>query len=274
MALISRLALREGADPFGETITLDLSDCGFFGPSAVVTLTALRRWARDLGHDLTITAIPRKDQLSHYGRYSGLWEEFGVGPPPSSHPENVTTPVRSFQSIIPIGAIEEVVRLARSQMTLSTAAEHDVTLVLSELAQNVLDHSASPVGGFISARAYGGEREVRLAVADLGIGIRASLSSRVTTENDGLAIRLALQEEITGKTSPRNLGLGLSHLHAIVRLTEGRMVIWSQRGFLEFETGRDYVRTTDTPYPGTLVFVRLPARVAGEPGDDTTDVWT
>jgi signal transduction histidine kinase len=184
----------------------------------------------------------------------------------------MTTPVRSFENALPTTAIAEVVSLAKRSMRLSRDAEHDLTLVLSELVQNVLDHSRSQVGGFLSARAYREVREVRLAVADFGVGIRESLAARVPSADDKEAIRLALQEEVTGRTSPRNLGLGLSHLHVIVRRTGGQMVIYSRRGFLRFEGGRDTFGLANVSYPGTIVFVRLPLR-EGDDHEPSVDIW-
>jgi hypothetical protein len=154
-ALVQRLALRPLADPFGDSIELDLGKCGFLGPSAVVALVGLRRLALGLCHEFRLAAMPELERLANYCRYSGLAAEFSVGLPPSDHPENVTTPVRGFRESVPASEIAEVVSLAKRQMRLSSVAEDDLSLVLTELAQNVLDHSRSSVGGFISARAYG-----------------------------------------------------------------------------------------------------------------------
>lgn len=263
--------VREGAEPGKEPLKIDLASCGFLGPSAVVTLCGLHRTFGKDDRTLTIEP-PTHDKLRNYCQYSGLLAEFSLGPQPEDHPASMTTPLRGFETVLPTTAIGEVVSLARRSMQLSQSAEHDLTLVLSELIQNVLDHSRSEVGGFLSARAYKEVRDVRFAVADFGVGIRASLAARVTSPNDKEAIRLALQEEVTGRTSPRNLGLGLSHLHAIVRRTAGRMVIYSRQGFLKYEGGRDTLGLADVPFPGTIVFVRLPLR-EGDDQEAAVDIW-
>ena len=59
---------------------------------------------------------------------------------------------------------------------LNVDTEDQLGTVIHELVQNVLDHSGSQTGGVMTARAYQGEREVRLAVVDTGLGIRTSLS--------------------------------------------------------------------------------------------------
>jgi signal transduction histidine kinase len=166
------------------------------------------------------------------------------------------------------------VTLAKSEMAISRMAQEDLMLLLSELTQNVLDHSQSVVGGFISARAYKDVRDVRFAVADFGVGIRQTLGRQFSIASDEDAIRKALEAEVTSKSSSRNLGLGLSHLHDVVRLTGGRMVIYSGNGFLRREHGKDLFRSSDTPFPGTIAFVRLPPRQPehDEPSD-VTDIW-
>ena len=251
---------------------VDLESCQFLGPSAVVTLAGLRRWAQIRGWTLAIRP-PQLPKLLNYCRYSGLLTEFGAGPPSETHPDNVTTPLREFAGELPLEAISEVVALAKSQMELSRAAQDDLTLVLTELTQNVLDHSESPIGGLLSARAYRNVRDVRFAVADYGVGIRQTLGRRFDIETDKAAIRRAFQEEVTSRSSARNLGLGLAHLHTIVKATHGRMVIYSGRGYLRHDSGRDSFGSADVSFPGTIAFVRLPARQTEAETPQVTDIW-
>ncbi|MGH7303529.1 MAG: ATP-binding protein [Candidatus Rokuibacteriota bacterium] len=238
----------------------------------MVVLVGLRRSAKVQGWTLTIRP-PRVSKLMNYCRYAGLLAEFEVGPPPEAHSDNATTPVRAFTQELPLAAINEVVMLAKSQMELSRTAQDDLTLVLTELTQNVLDHAESPIGGLISARAYRNVRDVRFAVADYGIGIRQTLGRRFDLGTDKAAIRRAFQEEVTSGSSARNLGLGLAHLHGIVRVTHGRMVVYSARGYLRHDNGKDSFGSADVPFPGTIAFVRLPARQIDAEESEVTDIW-
>jgi anti-sigma regulatory factor (Ser/Thr protein kinase) len=272
-AMLARLADPQHAY-VSDDVLVDLSRCKFLGPSAVVTLAGLRRLAVAGGRTMRIVP-PTLSPLINYCRYSGLLAEFGEGPAPDRHPpgENVTIPLEVFSDRLDLEQIRRVVLLAKQQMSLSSTAEDDLKIVLAELVQNVLDHSLSPVGGIISARAYSKDREVRFSVADMGVGIRASLSRRYAVTSDAAAIRKALQERVTGRSSQRNLGLGLSNLHAIVRSSRGQMVIYSRNGYLGFDGGRDRVGLAKVPFPGTIVYVRLPARDIKGDVDTTVDVW-
>jgi len=226
----------------------------------------------DSGRTMKIVP-PNLERLLSYCRYSGLLAEFNEGPAPDSHPpdDNVTTPLETFSDHVNLEQIRRVVLLARRQMSLSPTAEDDLKTVLSELAYNVLDHAESPIGGLMSARAYARHREVRFAVADMGRGIRDSLSKRYSVSSDMAAIQKAIQPEVTGRSFPRNLGLGLSNLHDIVRRSRGRMVIYSRNGYLRLEGGRNRFGLATVPFP--IAYVRLPTRQIVEDVDATVDVW-
>jgi anti-sigma regulatory factor (Ser/Thr protein kinase) len=70
--------------------------------------------------------------------------------------------------------------------------------IFAELAGNAAEHSLSEYGAFVAAQAYGRLGEIEIAVADVGIGIRAGLG-RAEITSDEAAIRAALQEGVTGR---------------------------------------------------------------------------
>jgi anti-sigma regulatory factor (Ser/Thr protein kinase) len=70
--------------------------------------------------------------------------------------------------------------------------------VFAELAGNAAEHSRSQRGAFVAAQAYAQLGTIEIAVADVGIGIRASLNDP-TIEDDAHAIQAALQEGVTGR---------------------------------------------------------------------------
>lgn len=275
-ALLRRI-FDKGSMPlvFHEDLELDLTKCQFLGPMAVVTLCGLRRLATTQGFSFTIR-VPELRRLAAYCEFSGLLEEFQCGRPPSAHPDNVTSPVTFFDATSKNPAMERVVRLAQAELTLSVGEEHDLALALAELQQNVVDHADSPIGGVVSARAYKQERDMRFAVADMGIGIRERLSrdTNIPELNDRSAIQHALKERVTSRSTPHNMGLGLSHLHRIVKVTRGRLVIYSGHGFLLHENGHDRIGLAYSAYPGTIAFVRLPIRAVAPPRAQTLDIWS
>ena len=132
---------------FPDDLTVDLTDCGYLGPMAVVGLAVLRRVAEIQGKRVCIVP-PSLDRLYNYCRYSGLLAEFGAGPPPDvGHPRNVTRPLAFFDTQTPRHDIGQIVQLAQSEMALTEAGKGDLKLTLGEVTQNVIDHSSSKVGG-------------------------------------------------------------------------------------------------------------------------------
>ncbi len=114
--------------------------------------------------------------------------------------------------------MEEVIDLVRRTMAWPETATDRLLVALAEVADNVLYHAASPIGGVISARAFKGEREVRFAIADHGIGFREALrNGGVETKDDSDAIKPKLRTqpgagtEHVGRyrpTQPRKSGPG------------------------------------------------------------------
>ena len=47
---------------------------------------------------------------------------------------------------------------------------------------------------------------------------------------------------------------------------------FTRQGFLKYEGGRDTLRLADVPFPGTIVFVRLPLR-EGDDQEAAVDIW-
>ncbi|MDC0711586.1 hypothetical protein POL68_24160 [Stigmatella sp. ncwal1] len=273
---MERLRRKAPGAAVSEDVDLDLRNCHYLGPAAVVTLCALRAKA-DLAAKSFRIALPESPPpLTNYCRYSGLQRFFGLGPGPDAHPDNVTTPVRQFRTR-PLSELAEISSLVRRQMGLSKSDEHYLNLTLIELAQNVLDHAKSQVGGFLSARALSTERQVRFAVADLGIGFREALRLTHPVHRDLDAIRLAMTANVSSKSSTHNLGQGLKLLRDIVLANGGSMLLCSKGAWFELLNGRENVGVflNGNEYPGVLAVVTLPVRGPGadEDKDDHGDVW-
>jgi anti-sigma regulatory factor (Ser/Thr protein kinase) len=97
---------------------------------------------------------------------------------------------------------------------------------ISELCQNVFEHSTD--SGYFTAQAYELERAhiVRLVIADSGIGIEESFASKreSVTEKGAELIQKALTTPISGK---RVFGYGLCQVNSIVGRLEGNLFIRS-----------------------------------------------
>jgi hypothetical protein len=134
---------------------------------------------------------------------------------------------------------------------------HDV---VSELGNNVDEHSASPVGGFMAAQTYNAGRPneyVIVAMGDAGIGIRQHLTQQHDVEHDADAIEMALTEYVTG-TGQQGRGVGLALFVRFVA-PRGTAVVHSGRGKAIVAAGTQMQRLT-SHVQGTLIGASLRCR--------------
>ncbi|MCL5952198.1 MAG: hypothetical protein M1132_10845 [Chloroflexi bacterium] len=137
----------------------------------------------------------------------------------------------------------------------------DLVTILSEMGGNVCDHSRD--FGFISIQKYlyASERKVavRIAVGDLGIGIRKSLMRR--HGNLGPTSLAYIRAALEGKTSRRKgvLGNGFQLVQSIVGRCQGSLFVRSEDAAVLVDTQGGHA--VDFPnllsFPGTFVSIFL-----------------
>lgn len=125
-----------------------------------------------------------------------------------------------------------------------------------EVADNVLTHSVV-AHGYLALERFPRSGEVAFAIADAGVGLRTTLSTRYECPDDVTAVSLAIRRRISGVDESRGLGLP-----SVLRATEqlgGVMHLWSGTAHGAFRrVGEDPVfRSSTTPLPGTVAYVRL-----------------
>lgn len=149
-----------------------------------------------------------------------------------------------------------------SRLGYSGLAADRFTVALAEICQNVVDHSGGP--GLALAQCYlrsGGGPEIRLAVVDIGIGVRASLAPRYADRlpgswDDRAAVRLAFRRGVTGSGDP-DRGLGLAAVADMVRAWGGRLRLRSGTAACEIGA-QPGERSGLAPFPGTQASITLP----------------
>jgi anti-sigma regulatory factor (Ser/Thr protein kinase) len=120
---------------------------------------------------------------------------------------------------------------------------------LSEITDNVINHSNSPVGGFLIHHKLPNSETIEFTVADSGIGIPRSLGIPDEME----ALQKAIQEGVT-RNKESNQGNGLYGTYRLSSSSSGLFSIRSRRGSLYVtRDGETHVRREYTPYVGTIV---------------------
>jgi anti-sigma regulatory factor (Ser/Thr protein kinase) len=127
---------------------------------------------------------------------------------------------------------------------------------ITELLTNANDHAKSDFGFWVCGRYNPIDHNIRICVADSGIGIKQSLvdaDKLPRNIDDGKAIEKALEEGMTSRMG-RTGGLGLKHISSYVKSHGGSLTIMSgaARVYLARKTKR--IKTHER-YQGTIVNV-------------------
>lgn len=167
-------------------------------------------------------------------------------------------PCREFLSVDDCRAVgRELTAALAERCETDDIARASIRICLDELAENVLHHAASPIGGFAAAQGWPRSRQFEIAIADVGVGIRASLTNNpryADIGDDVTAISTALEPRVTA-TPERNSGIGLFVTRLLLRANGGVLVVRSGLGEV-YSGAQEGAREAMVSFPGTLVALR------------------
>ena len=241
--------------------SLALSGWEFFDPYSLVFLLLLAR------HSGIEFSLGDQNPALHYLAQIGFFDVIARPSGPRHSPTNADillkiTPIERTQDLT-----DALKRLLSSTATilrehLSYTSE-DTSLFLgafTEVAQNIVDHSGDR--GLATAQVYTtkkGSRFAAIAVGDLGIGIRSSLSQRYPKQfaNDVIAIRKAFDPAVSRLA---NRGWGLTQVRSITEKYNGTLWVRSCQGLVKFH--RQFSSYQTHHFPGTQISIYLEERTA------------
>lgn len=262
----------------GTPVVLDLSDVTFVDPYGMASLWALCRYLGGRFARRVTLVLPKSDDLQVYLNRMQFSDQVApyvrlenrlvlAGVPHTARSSEVLlelTPVKGKEDIV--GATQAI--LERMGVILSQQLQYtqrDVSkfsTVLGELCQNIHDHSEDE--GVACVQRYTnrqGEKFVVVGVADLGIGIRASLTKRfpeATNWPHHTAIANALKKDFSRYP---DRGLGLYIISQIVGEYRGSLDIRSGDTRLYVRHRARWVQSCD--FPGTQVSISLSEKREG-----------
>ena len=127
----------------------------------------------------------------------------------------------------------------------------------NEIIDNVRIHSAASTPGMVCAQYYPNLNRLDIAVVDMGIGIKESLSESYDCSNDSEAITTALQRGVT-RNKEVGQGNGLAGSQEILRLNGGSFTIWSGQALYRLHNSEQIGKFAEIPrVAGTGVFLQL-----------------
>lgn len=168
----------------------------------------------------------------HYLKRMGLFKLLKI---PSDMKMTEHEPTGRF---IPLTQITDSVALTKfiknmiPLLHLKPSQAESILYIVSELVRNVLDHSLSPHGALISAQYYVASNSIKIGIADIGLGIKKTISHSYNVKNDLAAIQLALSPGITGTTKKEggtelNAGAGLFFIRSIAKVNRNFFMLYS-----------------------------------------------
>ena len=253
-----------------KSTNFDLRRVDFIDPYALLLLVLALRNRENLGKPLRVQWPARKDVLG-WMRAMGFFGEIRAS---KLTPRSDVSPRSdALQPITHITGEEEVSRLVNAfderltnRYPLTNESRNALVKVMFELFQNIPQHS-NATGGIADPHGLAAMQDyadsIFLAVADMGIGLRQSLSTRkgFVDLSDASAFNRIVFDGMSRFTDPGRGG-ELRRIARLVRAWDGLLAIRSGEALLYMDAERGDVY--DAPYfPGVQIGVRLPRRVFG-----------
>jgi ABC-type transporter Mla MlaB component/anti-sigma regulatory factor (Ser/Thr protein kinase) len=249
-------------------VRIDLTRLTFMGPAALALMVASLRRARESGviaGGSTIWAPESTGMLTYLRRMDALevlfeHESVKIENPVRRHATSGLKECQHFSSEDGSRRVARELAVALTEkVATDDVAATSLELCLTELAENVHFHADTPYGGFAAAQSFSHGNEIEVAIVDLGVGISASLGKNPQyaeqASDDVTAIHTALLPLVTSSPK-RNRGYGLAFTRFLLEMNEGRLVVRSGHGYVQYGE-RNAEKTTELPFPGTLVALRL-----------------
>jgi hypothetical protein len=262
-----RLLTRLAAAPSTDAVTVDLGSAAFVDPYGAALLLMVARQLHRRRQPL-ICVLPGQERPLHACAGIGLLDALrpiaelrNLSQPAAAKAIGVlpVTPIRSQRDVQAVVAF--MVEMTRDRLGYTTGDGLDTAKVISELCNNVVDHSDGE--GVVLAQVGSdrrGGRYVALAVADDGIGIRSSLARRFPEAarwRDADAIGQAL-DGLSSRSSGG--GVGLRSVTAVVRRYLGRLSMRSGADRVYISANRLPRTLAGASFPGTLVGISFSQR--------------
>lgn len=251
-------------DAKNHDVLFDCGDVCFIRPLGGNILALLIRGLLQQGSRTVLFTPPNNKYCRKYLEDQGFYKEFPVQNDNviKTAPRQTSVGLRRIQSFEPL-YLDEIARWLSKNSKLPQKVINDaVKITLSEIIHNVIDHSQSSIGCYISAQAYPQAGRLQLSVADIGIGFFATLRDRYKdlNNNEG-AIALAVQSGVSSKSKVGNVGAGLYILSDFLKRCSGSLEIISINGV--YRQKHDGTLSTDTipfSFPGTCINIEFDNR--------------
>ncbi len=257
---------------------IDMRDVTFIDPFGMVGVLEAGRYLDAEGMRKTLLLPQSEDVLRYLERmdffkYAASFYDIDSGPPelpakflrsPQSDVLLEITPIEKSDDIhFIVGKVKKRAHaILEKHLHYNERAIGGFIVALSEVCQNIIEHSENT--GFVGIQKYRFQKReknvVKIAVMDLGIGFRESLSERFSAANDLEAIEKALVHGFS-RYRDEGRGHGLASVRRFIGQWNGKITIRS--GTARFSIIPDWawgkeIEKNLTYFPGSQINIMLP----------------
>jgi anti-sigma regulatory factor (Ser/Thr protein kinase) len=254
-------------------------------PYGLVGLLAAGQAARAASGEAPLLTVPTSTDVLSYWARAGFFEAarelFEIhGRVPRARPaadSDVLLPVTAVRAAEDVHEVVSHIQqratvILSSELGIDPKATMGFAMALSEACQNIVEHAGT--GGWVAVQSYHWRRRlarrvVVIAVADAGVGFRASLEPTQGKRfgdrwGDAAALEAALIQGVSRFRDPGR-GQGLKGIRNYVSRWDGKLAIRSGTARIAIvPSWDDDVPLTDglAPFPGSQVLLIIPEQKA------------
>ncbi len=269
-------------EPQEERLLFDAHATKWGSPYGLVGLLAAGQWLQEQQYTKPLLTVPNDRDVAHYWARTGFFRNAAdffelhgkipyVSTSGSSDVLLEVTPVRGANDVH--GVVDQIQDRAAAilrELGLQAQATMGFAMALSEACQNIVEHAGT--GGWVAVQTYHwrrrlGRRVAVIAVADAGVGFRASLESTQAQRvggrwSDAAALEAAIVQGVSRFRDPGR-GQGLLGMRRYVDRWDGKLSLRSGTARLSIVPGWD----DDVPmadglpaFPGSQVQLIIPEK--------------
>lgn len=252
------------ANPEANKITIDLSNLTFVYPLFILTISSMAEYLNKKGFEMSLKKTKNSDCASYLEK---IYFPNGIKPDTlinwdkvlDSYKGKSYLPIINFssdrnelQSTIRERLLSKINSLIKNNLTLDEKYEAAVSYLISEITDNIIEHSGKD-RGWLMVQYYPNPEYLDICIIDTGKSILGSYSDHGIEKatNDSEALDFALKG-ISTKSIERGTGLRTSNAISSLGL-QGDFALFS--GNALFYKGQ--ILTIPVSWPGTFVAMRI-----------------
>ena len=244
-------------------VNIDLSRCSFFQPIHMVLLACLIEEVYQKEETVVQFEPPKNRTALQYlenVRFFEYWNEgFNRKKYTKTKIDTSLCLWQIAQDMIDSYAIEA--RNHASNNWLSDRDTSPIHLTMTELFNNVIDHSNCNEKAYSHIQYYPNICELRICVGDFGIGLAQKIIEYFEDENleERSAVIRAFDKGFSTKSTPQNRGLGLDNIMTFANNFNGKIEVYCNSVAYHYsaENKQTIINDLDVNFEGTLIQITL-----------------